>query len=77
MNIYLYSLLYSTVSNTFTVYKAFNFRKIKNLFMVSARFCEMYFILQVLMYTLQFMQCEGLEATIQTCDITIKTKENE
>ena len=36
------------VTDTFNVYQAFNFRKIKNLFMVSARFCEIYFILQVL-----------------------------
>ena len=34
-----------------SVYQAFNFRKIKNLFVVSARFCEIYFILQVLLYT--------------------------
>ena len=45
----------STVSNTFNVYQAFNFREIKNLFVVSARFCEIYFILQVLMYT--FKHC--------------------
>ena len=38
----------SIVSNTFNVYQAFNFRKIKNLFVVSARLCEIYFILQVL-----------------------------
>ena len=37
--------------NIFNVYQAFNFRKIKNLFVVSARFCEIYFILQVLLYT--------------------------
>ena len=41
----------STVSNTFNVYQAFNFRKIKKLFVVSARFCEICFILQVLLYT--------------------------
>ena len=41
----------STVSNTFNVYQAFNFRKIKNLVMVSARNCEINFILQVLLYT--------------------------
>ena len=54
MMICLEILLYyecSTVSNTFIVYQAFNFRKIKNLFVVSARFCEIYFILQVLLYT--------------------------
>ena len=33
----------STVSNTFYVYQAINFRKIKNIFMVSAMFCEIYF----------------------------------
>ena len=51
MMICLEILLYyecSTVSNTFHVYQAFNFRKIKNLFVVSARFCEINFILQVL-----------------------------
>ena len=37
--------------NTFNVYKAFNFRKIKNLFMVSARVCENYFLMKVLLYT--------------------------
>ena len=42
-----------TVSNTFNVYQAFNFRKIKNLFVVSARFCAIYFILQVLLYTVE------------------------
>ena len=36
------------VTDTFHVYQAFNFRKIKNLFIVSAKFCEIYFILQVL-----------------------------
>ena len=46
-----WSLWCSTVSNTFNVYQAFNFKEIKNLFMVSARFCEMYFILQELLYT--------------------------
>ena len=54
MMICLEILLYyecSTVSNTFNVYQAFNFRKIKNLFVVSAWFCEIYFILQVLLYT--------------------------
>ena len=35
---------------TFNVYQAFNFRKIKNVFVVSARFCEIYFILQVLLF---------------------------
>ena len=34
------------------VYQAFNFRKINNLIVVSARFCEIYFILQALPYTL-------------------------
>ena len=51
MMIYLETLLYqesSNVSNTLNVYEAFNFRKIKHLFMVSARFCEIYFTLQVL-----------------------------
>ena len=38
-----------TVSNN--VHQAFNFRRFKNLFMVSARFCEIYFILLVLLYT--------------------------
>ena len=33
------------------VYQAFNFWKINNLFVVSARFYEIYFILQVLLYT--------------------------
>ena len=33
------------------LYQAFSFRKINNLFVVSARFCEIYFILQVLLYT--------------------------
>ena len=45
MMICLEILLYyecSTVSNTFNVYQAFNYRKIKNLFVVSARFCEIY-----------------------------------
>ena len=54
MMIYLEILLYynaHTVSNTFNVYQAFNFWKINNLFVVSARFCEIYFILQVLLYT--------------------------
>ena len=54
MMICLEILLYyecSTVSNTCNVYQTFNFRKIKNLFVVSARFCEIYFILQVLLYT--------------------------
>ena len=54
MMICLEILLYyecSTVSNTFNVCQAFNFRKINNLFVVSARFCEIYFILQVLLYT--------------------------
>ena len=37
--------------HTFNVYQAFNFRKIKHLFMVSARFCETYFTLQELLYT--------------------------
>ena len=54
MMICLEVLLYyecSTVSNTFNVHQTFNFRKIKNLFVVSAMFCEIYFILQVLLYT--------------------------
>ena len=41
----------SAVYNTFNVYQGFNFRMIKNLFMVSVRFCEIHFILQVLLYT--------------------------
>ena len=44
---YIKNVLFQTYLN---VYQAFNGRKIKNLFMVSARFCEIYFILQVLMY---------------------------
>ena len=40
-------LLFPTHLN---VYQAFNFRKIKHLFMVLARFCEIYFTLQVLLY---------------------------
>ena len=40
----------STVSNTFNAYHAFSFKKIKNLFMVSARSCEIYLVLQVLLY---------------------------
>ena len=59
MMICLEILLYyecSTVSNTFNVYQAFNFRKIKNLFVVSARFCEIYFILQVLLYTFKCLK---------------------
>ena len=58
MMICLELLLYyecSTVSNTFNVYQAFNFRKSINLFVVSARFCEMYFILQVLLYTFKYI----------------------
>ena len=43
------TLLCSTVCNTFNVYQAFNFRKIKHLFMVSARFCDIYFTLQTCM----------------------------
>ena len=45
----------STVSNAFNVYQAVNFRKIKNLFVVLARFCEMYFILQVLLIPLSIL----------------------
>ena len=53
MMIYLEILLYynALFFNTFNVYQAFNFRKINNLFVVSARFCDIYFILQVLLYT--------------------------
>ena len=64
MMICLEILLYyecSTVSNTFNVYQAFNFRNIKNLFVVSARFCEIYFILQVLLYTFKLMISGGGE----------------
>ena len=49
----------SSVSNTFTVYQSFNFRKMKNLFMVSARFCEINYILQVLLYVADGI--EGVE----------------
>ena len=59
MMICLEILLYyecSTVFNTFNVYQAFNVRKIKNLFVVSARFCEIYFILQVLLYTIKALK---------------------
>ena len=45
----------STVFNIFNVYQAFNFREINNLFVASARFCEIYFILQVLLYTFNFL----------------------
>ena len=47
------------------MYQAFNFRKIMNLFVVSARFCEIYVILQVLLYkyTFNFLlnECIDLE----------------
>ena len=39
------------------VYQALNFGKIKNLFTVLAMFCEIYFILQVLLYTLHKQPC--------------------
>ena len=51
------------LNNGFNVYQAFNFRKIKNLFMVSARFCEIYFILQVLLYI--FLKKENFSPRIR------------
>ena len=57
-----YILEFSTVSDTFNLYcQAFYFRKIKNLFMVSAKFCESYFILQVLLYMYTFNSMLNLE----------------
>ena len=48
---YIGNVLLFTNYNTYNVYQALNFRKMKNLFMVSAFSYEIYFILQVLVYT--------------------------
>ena len=53
-------LLFPTHLN---MYQAFNGRKIKNLFMVSARLCEIYFILQVFLYT--FDNCNTCKKTMK------------
>ena len=45
--------LYENCLLLFNVYQAFNIRKIKNLFVVSARFCEMYFVLHILLLPLK------------------------
>ena len=67
----------STVSNTFYVYQAINFRKIKNIFMVSARFCEIYVLLEVLMYTfIKFYIFETNLSIIKLNDILKKENYN-